>query len=83
MTNVITLPTYMSLRDWADQIVLDLDPYGRIGNLQDDTKWQDWACRLLIIRLYLKPFQFHTISMIGGTGLKDFVRCWHDACYWI
>ena len=47
MTTVITLPTYMSLRDWADQIVLDLDPYGRIGNLQDDTKWQDWGMQII------------------------------------
>jgi hypothetical protein len=47
MTTVITLPTYMSLRDWADQIVLDLDPYGRIGNLQDDTQWQDWGMQII------------------------------------
>ena len=47
MTTVITLPTYMSLRDWADQIVLDLDPYGRIGNLQDDAQWQDWGMQII------------------------------------
>jgi hypothetical protein len=32
MSNLrITLPTYMGLRDWADQITLDLDPFGAFG----------------------------------------------------
>ena len=47
MTIKITLPTYMSLRDWADQVILDLDPYGTVGRLDDITKWQDWGMQLI------------------------------------
>lgn len=43
----ITLPTGMSLRDWADQIALDLDPYGALSRLQDETHWQDWGVQFL------------------------------------
>lgn len=39
----ITRPQGMKLRDWADQIVLDLDSYGAFGKLIDETRWQDWA----------------------------------------
>lgn len=42
----VTRPSYISLRDWADQIVLDLDAYGTFGRLDDDTRWQDWAVQL-------------------------------------
>lgn len=43
----ITLPRMMELRDWADQIALDLDPYGAFGRLSDETKWQDWAMQFV------------------------------------
>lgn len=43
----ITLPTGMSIMDWADQIALDLDPYGAFGRLQDETKWQDWGMQFV------------------------------------
>jgi hypothetical protein len=43
----VTLPTGMALRDWADQIALDLDPYGAFGRLDDDAQWQDWAMQFL------------------------------------
>lgn len=43
----ITLPTYMSLQDWADQISLDLDPYGAIRRLDNVSKWQDWAVQFV------------------------------------
>ena len=43
----ITLPVGMTLRDWADQISLDLDKYGAFGRLDDETKWQDWAMQFL------------------------------------
>ena len=39
----ITLPTGMSLRDWADQLALDLDPYGVVSRLDDEAAWQDWG----------------------------------------
>jgi hypothetical protein len=43
----VTLPTYMSLRDWADQINLDLDPFGAFGRLDVETNWQNWAMQFL------------------------------------
>ena len=45
----LTLPTGMELRDWADQVVLDLDPYGTIGKLDNEERWQDWAVQFLNI----------------------------------
>lgn len=39
----ITRPQGMELLDWANQIVLDLDPYGSFGKLENETLWQDWA----------------------------------------
>lgn len=44
---IITLPTNMELSDWASQIILDLDPYGAFGRLQDPERWQDWAVQFL------------------------------------
>ncbi len=44
---MITLPKYMKLQDWADQVVLDLDIYGSFGKLQDETDWQNWAVQFL------------------------------------
>jgi hypothetical protein len=43
----ITLPTNLALKDWADQISLDLDPYGAFGRLQDEKQWQNWAMQFL------------------------------------
>jgi len=39
----VTRPQGMELLDWANQIVLDLDPYGSFGRLADESEWQDWA----------------------------------------
>lgn len=46
---MITRPTGLSLTDWANQIALDLDSYGAIGRLVDETKWQDWAAQLFYL----------------------------------
>lgn len=43
----ITLPTGLMLQDWADQLSLDLDPYGAIRRLDDTNKWQDWAVQFV------------------------------------
>jgi hypothetical protein len=43
----VTLPTNLSLRDWADQITLDLDPYGAFGRLDIEDQWQNWAMQFL------------------------------------
>lgn len=43
----ITLPVHMSLRDWADQVALDLDPFGAFGRLTDEANWQSWAMQFV------------------------------------
>jgi hypothetical protein len=44
---MITQPTGLTLRDWADQVVLDLDGFGAFGRLGDENAWQDWAVQFL------------------------------------
>jgi hypothetical protein len=59
---IATRPTGMALRDWADQIVLDLEAYGAFGQLQDDARWQDWAVQFFnnttLGRNFPNPYQF-------------------------
>ena len=43
----VTLPTGLGLRDWADQIALDLDPYGAFGRLDFEDQWQDWGMQFI------------------------------------
>jgi hypothetical protein len=44
---IVTLPTNLQLTDWANQIILDLDPYGAFGRLADESEWQNWAVQFL------------------------------------
>ena len=58
----ITRPTGMKLRDWADQICLDLDRFGPIGRMVNDD-WQGWAIQLLSLvglggYTIANPYQF-------------------------
>lgn len=46
---MITLPIIIGLRDWADQVVLDLRQYGAIPQLDDEEKWQEWAISFCVI----------------------------------
>lgn len=59
----VTLPTNMALRDWADQVVLDMDKYGAIGKLMDESKWQDWAMQIFnntsLKNNFPIPYQFN------------------------
>lgn len=41
---ILTLPTGMELRDWADRIVFDLAPYDAFAPLVGDD-WQAWAAQ--------------------------------------
>jgi hypothetical protein len=58
----ITLPVNIGLRDWADQITLDLDPYGSFGRLDDESNWQNWAMQFLnnltLGRNFPNPYNF-------------------------
>lgn len=44
---IVTLPTNMNLLDWANQVVLDLDPYGAFGRLSSEDEWQNWGVQFL------------------------------------
>jgi hypothetical protein len=46
---VITQPVIIGLRDWADQIVMDLSTYGALSRLDDEDKWQEWALQFCAI----------------------------------
>lgn len=40
-------PVGMTLRQWADALILTTDPAFSFGRLDDDTKWQDWAAQFV------------------------------------
>ena len=46
---MITQPAIMGLRDWADQVVMDLSTYGVLSRLDDETKWQEWGQQFCVI----------------------------------
>lgn len=58
----ITRPVGLTLRDWADQVVLDLDSYGAFGRLTRDEAWQDWGVQFTnnttLGRNLPNPYQF-------------------------
>lgn len=58
----VTLPSHMTLNDWANQVSLDLDPFGTFGRLNDEAHWQDWAMQFLnnaaLGRNFPNPYQF-------------------------
>lgn len=58
----ITLPLYMGLVDWANQVALDLDPYGAFGRLDDEKNWQNWGMQFLnntsLGRNFPNPYDF-------------------------
>jgi hypothetical protein len=43
----VTLPSGMGLRDWADQISLDLDSFGAFGRLDIEEEWKNWAMQFV------------------------------------
>ena len=43
----LTMPTGMSLQDWSDQMVFELDQYGSFGRMKSDADWKDWAANIL------------------------------------
>ena len=60
---MITQPVIIGLRDWADQVVLDLDRYGPLARLDDEKDWQQWGIQFCVIsglsqKNVPNPFQF-------------------------
>jgi len=46
---VITQPVIIELRDWADQIILDLDNYGPLARLENEGDWRQWGLQFCVI----------------------------------
>lgn len=46
---MITQPVIIGLRDWADQVILDLDNYSPLRRLDDETQWQEWGLQFCVI----------------------------------
>lgn len=65
---IITLPTNLTLLDWADQIALDLDSKVPVERLNDVNDWQRWA------------EQFVLSVQLGGNNIPNpFVfKDWRD-----
>ncbi len=40
-------PRGLSVTDWCDAMVLQLDPYGTTPRLDDSSEWQDWASEVV------------------------------------
>lgn len=36
-------PRGMTLRDWADSVILSVGDAWSFGKLEDESRWQDWA----------------------------------------
>jgi hypothetical protein len=45
--NTLIDPRTVDLRLWADSVVFDLEQFGPIGRLENETEWQDWGAGLI------------------------------------
>lgn len=43
----LTDPRFMELNLWADATVFDLENFGPIGRLENDSEWQNWAAGII------------------------------------
>lgn len=43
----LTDPRFMELNLWADATVFDLENFGPIGRLENDSEWQSWAAGII------------------------------------
>lgn len=56
-------PRNMSLRDWADSVILTVSDVWAFGKLDDENRWQDWAKAFVNANGYSQrnlpnPYQF-------------------------
>lgn len=56
-------PRGLTLRDWADSVILVVDDAWSFGRLDDENEWQDWATGFLkaspfSTRAAPDPYQF-------------------------
>lgn len=40
-------PAYMSVQEWADNMVPALEQFGNLGRLWSEDEWRNWAAQLL------------------------------------
>jgi hypothetical protein len=64
---LITLPTYMPLREWADRLVFDLDAYGTFMRLDDEKDWVRWASQFV-----------NNAALVGKVPLPQHFANWKD-----
>lgn len=46
MTRLVD-PRTMRLQDWADVTVYDLEQFGPIARLENESEWQNWAAGII------------------------------------
>ncbi len=56
-------PAYMTVRDWADAMVQNLEQFGNLGRLDDEAQWKNWGAQLLNLpgisgSIIPDPYQF-------------------------
>lgn len=74
-------PRGMSLRDWADSVILAVGDAWSFGRLDDEARWQDWAVGFVRATPFSQrnppdPYQFddwqewamRAYPMLEGTG---------------
>lgn len=45
--NTLIDPRGMDLRLWADAVIFDLEKFGPLGQLMDESEWKDWAAGII------------------------------------
>lgn len=56
-------PSFLTVRQWMDFMVLNVEQFGNLGRLDDDAKWQAWGAQLLNLpalsgSIVPDPYQF-------------------------
>jgi hypothetical protein len=45
--NTLIDPRTVDLQFWADSVVFDLEEFGPIGRLENESEWKDWGAGLI------------------------------------
>ena len=63
----VTNPSMLTLTDWADQLVMDLDRLGQFGRLFDEKDWKAWGAQFM-----------NASSLPKNIPAPDFFDTWLD-----
>lgn len=59
---MIVDPRPMTVKQWTDQMTLQLSAFGSVGRLDDENDWQRWAENVILLvnlpSLNINPFLF-------------------------